>query len=1117
MTGAFLKRPVTTWMVFSAFVVTGLYALPKLKVESMPEVDLPSISVVTRWNGASPQAIQRSLTLPVEEAVRKVHGVESVRSESRPGTSRVTVELRRDVNLDFAQLDINEQLGPLRKDLPLGAQPPNVVAFVPEDFQTEQFFAASIESPLPPNELRQRAEDWIVPRILGIEGVADARIQGGSRPVLKVILDQEKLDLYRIGAAEVTGAIVGLDAIDAAGVIREEGLEKTISLRTPVDLLSMEQAVVANRPGRVFRLGEVAELELGHEDPLYIVRANGDNVVQLVVDKSSGANTVAVSKALREILPVLARELPFECGFHIESDEGESLEEKLWELVYRSLVILGLLFLLMAVSLRQVKLTAIVTGSIFFAILISLSFFYFLKLSVNFITISGLTVSFGLLLDNSILVLDSIHRRLENLRKEGWNELTRRSKLAVATRSILAGTGEVVFPILATTLTTLVAFVSFIFLSGRLSLYYVPLAIAVTTALLASLFVAFGWIPVVLRQAWAAPLVRREQEGTRELADDAAVAEYVEDIPDLEAEPRGFERFVGWSQRLWWLILPPMIGLFLWCGLDVYPNKMLKGGFFRMRDREELFLYLQMPAGTDLEQSAVILAQFEQELLPVPDGARMQTNTFGNQSTLRVVFEDSLLATPVPIAMREQLIEVADRTGGSSVFISGFSDTPYFKGAFGGSSFNSTIMLTGYNSRTLNEIAERTLAQLDRNRRVRKARITTGRRFERNLGDETVITLDRERLAERGLTATQLVMQLRMLLNVDTPVQMRVGGKQEQVQFSFAGAETIEVSQLLEQMIPVPAGGRERLGNLIAIETVEPSGSIVRENQRYAINLNWEYVGTDRMRTSTIKKTLDGIDLPYGYFAEEPERELLSDEESRELRLMALLATLFIFMVLAALFESLSLPFLVLTSLPMALSGVFLVFWLTHTNFDSSAQIGLVLLFGIVVNNAILLLSRYRHEAAQTLRALRGGDPCASAGLFPGLRHQLGGSDLRHLPRAQGRELLRKAVNRGTRIRLRSILLTSLTTIVGLAPLLIHFRPGDDKDIWENLALSSIGGLASSTVLLILAMPPIYYVGVRWLAWPTLGLVDRVRRRKRARSERRRDSDRDLKPLLPES
>mgnify|MGYP002624384535 FL=1 len=201
---------------------------------------------------------------------------------------------------------------------------------------------------------------------------------------------------------------------------------------------------------------------------------------------------------------------------------------------------------------------------------------------------------------------------------------------------------------------------------------------------------------------------------------------------------------------------------------------------------------------------------------------------------------------------------------------------------------------------------------------------------------------------------------------------------------------------------------------------------------------------------------------------------------------MAILAAAFIFMVLAALFESVSLPLLVLTSLPMALVGVFILFWQTDTTFDSSARIGLVLLFGIVVNNAILLVSRFRSEAALILKDKLGGDPESDHGLFPGMRKQMGGSDLRFLPEGEDRAaLLRRAVARGTRVRLRSILLTSGTTIAGLLPLLINFgeTASDGQDIWENLALSSIGGLVSSTVLILIGIPALYYVSVRTHWW----------------------------------
>jgi HAE1 family hydrophobic/amphiphilic exporter-1 len=286
------------------------------------------------------------------------------------------------------------------------------------------------------------------------------------------------------------------------------------------------------------------------------------------------------------------------------------------------------------------------------------------------------------------------------------------------------------------------------------------------------------------------------------------------------------------------------------------------------------------------------------------------------------------------------------------------------------------------------------------------------------------------------------------------------------------------------------------------------------------------------MRKAYIKKVLESMDLPYGYEAEESEQAFFTEEEEEELALTLWLAVAFVFMVMAALFESITLPILVATSIPMGLVGVVLTNWKSNTAFDSSARIGLVLLFGIVVNNAILLASRFRHECSLVIKAKLGGDPEAEASLFPGQRKELGGTDMYILPPEGRATLLRRAVARAVRIRLRSILLTSGTTILGLVPLLLsetrirdwlaflgrdHARqitdwlvglfpllsdPEEGQEIWENLALSSIGGLISSTILILIAIPALYYLGVR-MSWMGRSFADFARARwRRARAER---------------
>ena len=1091
MTRFFVKHPVTTWMIFTAFVVLGMYALPRLQIEAIPEVDLPSLSINTRWSGASPQAVQRSITLPIEEASRKVHGVESVKSTSRAGNSVIEVEFRRDVDVEFARLELNEQLGQIRRTLPPTAGQPEILPYVPEEFQTDDFFSVDLASHVPTNELRELSETWIVPRLLSVAGVADARVLGGADPVVRIVLDRTRLRLHGIEAGEVFGMLFTLDDLDGAGVVWQDGEEHLVAVRSPVDLDRLRKTVVARRGDRSYTLEMLGEVRPDFEDPDYFVRSNGRNVVSVQIEKRSGANSVSVSRSVREALPIIAGAVPFDVEFDVDRDEGHDLEQKLVELVFRSSIILAMLFLVLVISLRQVRLTAIVTGSILLAIVISLSLFYFMRLSVNFITISGLTVCFGLILDNSILVLDSIHRRVDAIERANAEGFTRAERIRVAGRIIIDGTGEVLFPILATTLTTIVAFLSFIFLSGRLALYYVPLAVSVATAMAASVFVAFAWIPVVLDRGWARSVVGKAS-GERTFASKAEIDAFVEEKPDFDSRAPFSERVFVWFQRLWWVALPATAALLIW-SWGIYDQKVIKGGFFSFPDTEELFMYLEMPSGTDVVVTSETVEGFEADLLPVPEGVKLSSRTFGNQALVRVEFDEIALYTEHPLRLRQLLVEHADQTGGAAIFIRGFSDQPYIKGAFRGGGMNSLLEMTGYNSGTLRGIAEDALAQVERQRRVRNARITTGGPFERSFLEETVIRLDRAKLGTYGLTVTDLAARIRRILGVDIPWSMIIEGTQEQVQLSFDDADDIEYMDVAATTIETPSGEVVQLGDLVTIETLPLSGPITRENQRYTMNLNWEYVGTDRMRRGYLKSVLDGIDLPYGYEAKEGERVFFTAEEEEELGTTILLAVVFIFIILAALFESLSLPVLVLSSVPLALVGVVIIFWKMKAEFDSSAQIGLVLLFGVVVNNAILLVSRFREESAQALRRRVGS---------AGLPRAPGGSDLRLLPSADRARVLMRAVARGTRIRLRSILLTSGTTIVGLAPLVLDYEKwleklgpvygwikpilpdtaSDSENIWDNLALSSIGGLIASTVLLIVVMPCLYTFSVR-LGW----------------------------------
>jgi len=367
-------------------------------------------------------------------------------------------------------------------------------------------------------------------------------------------------------------------------------------------------------------------------------------------------------------------------------------------------------------------------------------------------------------------------------------------------------------------------------------------------------------------------------------------------------------------------------------------------------------------------------------------------------------------------------------------------------------------------------------------------RLTSGRSFENSV-DETVILIDREALARHRVTMQEILVHLRRLLGVDTPWNMTIEGENKQIQLGFAESNTIQYDAVLNKTLTTSGGQNLRLSELISLETRPELSAITRQNQRYAQRINWEFIGTDRMKQAFIKDLIEGLELPYGFTAEDMSGQQITEEEEEEIGRTLLLTVLFIFMTLAALTESFTLPLLLMLSVPMALAGVVGVFWADGSTFDSSAQIGLVLMFGIVVNNAILLINRFRLMVREIVddRGLLGeGVP---------EKRRLGGFDLWRLDAPVRYDVLKQAIVQGTRIQMRSILLASGTTIAGLLPLLYQVEEvggGSGKDIWENLALASVGGLASSTVLILMAMPALYWMFTRF-GWSLARLGARIR------------------------
>ncbi|NNM33555.1 MAG: efflux RND transporter permease subunit, partial [Gemmatimonadetes bacterium] len=483
-----IRRPVAVAMTYLAVALLGVAAWRNIPIELLPEADLPRLTVRADWPGASPETVEAFLTSPLEATIQLVRGVEKVTSTSQENEATIEVEFSRDTDMDFVRLDLSERLSTVEEnELPPGVGRVVVEPYVPPEFEEQNrggFLTYTFTGSRTLEALRAHLEEFVVPELSRIEGVAVVRAYGGRDRVVEVELDREQMTALGVSASQVRDRIASLDLVREAGTVREGDREWTVTIqnraRSTQDIL---QAIVNEDADRIVRVADVAVVRDTYEEAQLHYRVNGRPAVQMVLTKSIGANTVRVADRVKDRVAELEQALPPNTRFILDQDESEDIEKQLTDLRSRAAVAAVVIFVVLMGFLGSVRSAAVVFTTIVFSILISLNLIYFLGLSLNLLTLMGLAMGFGLIVVNSIVVLENVYRK--------WQ-----SGIAPK-RAAFEGTREVVLPILAATATTLIVFVPFVYLQDELRVYYVPLAVVVALTLLASLFVAFSFIPAL--------------------------------------------------------------------------------------------------------------------------------------------------------------------------------------------------------------------------------------------------------------------------------------------------------------------------------------------------------------------------------------------------------------------------------------------------------------------------------------------------------------------------------------------------------------------------------------------------------------------------------------------
>lgn len=1015
MIRASLRRPVAVAMGYLSVALLGVAAFRNIPIELFPDARLPRLTVTAMWPGTSPETMEAFVTSPIEAAIQLVPGTEKIVSSSFEGNANISVFFSRDTDMDFARLDLSERLSALEEnELPPGLTRIDVRPYLPREVADQRvpFLVYTFTGVHTLEFLRYYLEDQVVPELQRIEGVALVEVRGGQDRLLEVVLDKRLMAAFNLNPYAVSQKLRDLDLVQEAGSVRSGDNEWTVTIQNrAASAQDVRHAILTTSEDRLVRVSDVAAVHDTHEEPTDHYRVDGRPAVGLELRKEIGANTVRVADEVKERIAELESRFPPNSRLLLDSDESQQIRRQLTDLRTRALASVAVILCVLLLFLRSLRSSLVVFATIAFSVLIALNLIYWLGMSLNLFTLMGLAMGFGLIVDNSIVVLENIYRRWQRGR--------------APEDAVREGASRVVLPVMAATATTLIVFAPFVYMQDELRIYYLPMAAVVAMTLVASLAVAFSLIPA---------LARKLLPGRASGAPGAPGG----------SRPPVYERFyhalVTRSLRWPWVVVA--IGAALLAGSGYLFDKNVTTGV-RWGGRwggpqTYVSISISLPRGSDLERVDELTGYFEERLALMPEVRYFVSRVNGTSSYTTVRFHEELEHTNIPVMIKDQLYAFSLGFTGADVRVYGYG--PSFYGGGGGAP-QFRVQILGYNYEKVRDIAEdmgRRLATLPRVRDVNTNAQAGWSQRERI--SEFAVSVRRDLAAFQNMPVDALSRQVLAAVRGNAGRStLKMGGDEIDYAVKLEGSHDTDVHELVETLVLNADGVPVRLGDLVDVESQEVLAQIRREDQQYERTVGYEFRGSYKFGDLTTQAIVDATEVPPGYDVKRSDSYSFSSEEKNQMRLVLAVSIVLVYMVTAALFESFLLPLCVLLTVPMALIGVFGLFLVLDTPFTREASIGVIMMGGIVVNNAILLV--HHVNRIRTDRNLG----------------------------------LRDAVVEGTVERVRPILMTAATTITGMLPLVL-FSDTANSNVWNALAYTLIGGLLSSTVLVLTATPSLYYL-----------------------------------------
>jgi HAE1 family hydrophobic/amphiphilic exporter-1 len=1004
-----IERPVLASIFFAIIILLGVYSYNEMPIELVPDPEekLPSLNVRYFWWGASPDMILRKVLIPAEEEIAQIKGVAKINSRATQNNGRIRVEFSRDTRMNFASVVLRERLNRLQKELPAQVGKPNIQNYVPEEFKKEPFFNVGVYGPYSIYTLKRIVEREILPYLKAIPGIESINMWGGVEPEIKIQTNIDKLKKFDIGIEQIRYRLNQYFFNLQSSSIKKEANEIILSLTESAERIQEIQDIVVGSLGeKKILLKDVANVFFGYEDMQYEQRYQGNPVIGLQMYKQANTSSLQMAGKVREKLQYLANKLNGRVEFVIQSDESKELRERLSKLLKIAFLILIVIFIILISIIRDVKSSFLIFSSVFFSVFATFTAIYVLKtlniltLSLNLLTLSGLALGFGLFVDNAVVVFDSILRH----REKGFG----RKEAAIR------GAKAVFLPVLSATITTIIVFFSFAYFEGRLKIYYLPLAYIIAISLLSSIVVSFILIPSL----------------------SARINLKTKQKKVLFKTGRFFPLILKYPV----VIIIPLVLLFIH-SYTVFKEEVSFGQFFSWYSKEKIVVWLRFPSGAEFEDVKEAIVKFENLSLQKSYKKEITTTIYPQGAYMIVTFPEEVEFSAAPYQLKQELVGLATNLAGIGVSVSGFDPENYYYNPDTGSFLPYSIQIRGYNFERLMQFAGELKKSLLNHRRIKDVEILTDMEFWWGGKDKYfAFQLDREKLKIYRLEPRFLYALISTLVRERSRGQkLKFDDKELSVEVKSEDVDDLELDDILNMYLGTMEGIAFRLKDVVDIELTTQKGGITRENQEYVAMVRWDYLGSAKSADRFHKTIYNNLKVPPGFKKSLEERKLrLTEEEQGQLNFAIFLSLFLIYLILGMLYENFFQPLLIMLSIPLALIGVFIAFVVMDYSFDSTAYIGVILLSGIVVNNAILLIDNINRHLSQTKKIV-------------------------------------EAIIIGTKERIRPIFMTSATTVLGMLPLIILQGP-EKKDIWTSLALCTVGGLTTSALLILLVLPIFYYL-----------------------------------------